>query len=152
MPVDLPIKYENAQVKAAVERLQRALPIGGDMTPAFRSIGRVIVSGTKLRFRDEETPEGIAWMPSLRALDEGGKTLSLTRRLRNSYTYKADHASVEAGTNTVYAAIHHFGGAAGPRNRRIKLPARPALGASESDVAEIGGVVNDYLSTRWRGG
>ena len=148
MAVDGKIRIEDREVKAAFARLIAALPIGGDMTPVMKDIGRALKTGTQLRFRSQSAPEGTPWKPSLRAITEGGKTLRLTGRLRNSITFVASKDAVEIGTNVVYSAIHQFGGAAG-RGGKSKLPARPYLGASEPDKTEILRIVNGYIARAW---
>jgi len=148
MAVDGKIRIEDRRVKAAFARLLAALPVGGDMTPAMKDIGRALKTGTQLRFRAGQSPEGTPWRPSLRALAEGGQTLRLSGRLRNSITFAATKDAVEIGTNVLYAAIHQFGGAAG-RGGKAKIPARPYLGASEADKTELLRIVNGYLARAW---
>lgn len=158
MTIDSKITIDDRAVREGLDRVLKSLPLGGDATPAFRSIGRIVKSGTQLRFRTQQTPDGVPWKPSQRATDEGGQTLRLTGRLRNSITYRADHASVEIGTNVVYAAIHQFGGVAGRKTfkgegppNRSRIPARPYLGASKDDRDEIVATMNDFLGKRWSG-
>lgn len=64
---------------------------------------------------------------------------------------------VELGTNVVYAAIHQFGGKAGPRKKRITIPARPFMPPLESgelndtDRGEVLAIVNDNLRRAFDG-
>lgn len=198
MAIETTVKIEDREVQQAVERLRLGLPLGGDMTPAMNGMGRVLKTAAQLRFREAKGPDGQAWQQSFRAQAEGGQTMSLTRRLRNSITYRADHESVEVGTNVAYAVVHQFGGvirakngpflaipitpqarrAGSPRNmpglvvaqslkgqfmlldsetgtvhyllrKSVRMPARPFLGASDSDRAELVRVVNDHLNRAW---
>lgn len=110
MVLDARVRLDAAEVKAALERLLLALPLGGNMQRPFEAMGRGLKTGAQMRFRTMRGPDGNAWSKSRRAQEEGGQTLSLTRRLRNSITYRATPTSVEVGTNVVYAAIHQFGG------------------------------------------
>jgi len=153
MAIDGKIRMQDTGVRAALDRLVRALPLGGDMTPVMRDLGRALKTGTQLRFRAQQSPEGTSWQPSLRALAEGGQTLRLTGRLRNSITFAATKNSVEVGTNVVYAAIHQFGGKAG-RSRKTGLlqhliVPRPYLGASEADKTELLRILNGYIGRAW---
>lgn len=150
MAVEQRLKLENEKVLAAIERLRRALPLGGSMKPAFTSIGRIVQNDTKARFREQKSPEGVPWIPSQRVLEEGGQTLRLTARLQRSINYKAEEQSVEIGTNLIYARIQQLGGVAG-RKHLSRLPARPYLGASEDAQVQIVGALNDHLSNAWRG-
>lgn len=184
MVAELKIAIDDAPVLEALERLRISMP-GGDMTKPMRSIGRALKTGAQLRFRTMQGPDGATWPTSRRAEQDGGQTLSLTRRLRNSITFLATRDKVVVGTNVKYAAIHQFGGvirakngpflaipitgaarqAGSPRNmpdlhvaqtlkgqffladgkgvtqfllrRQVTIPARPYLGASASDLAEI---------------
>lgn len=158
MALDTKLELQDGRVKAAIERLRRALPLGGDMTPAFRSIGRIGKTESQKRFREQKSPEGVAWKPSKRVLEEGGQTLRLTGRLQRSITYQADHASAEIGTNAIYARIQHLGGIAGRKSfkgegppHRSRLVPRPYLGFSEGGLVEVVDAVNDHLAGRWNG-
>ena len=151
MPIEEKIKIEDREVRAAFERLRLSLPIGGSMKPATSTIGRIVKTGTQRRFREQRTPDGEQWKPSQRALRDGGQTLRLSGRLQRSYTYQADEAGVEIGTNVVYAGIHHFSGMAG-RGHRSRIVARPALGASQEDREEIAETLNRFLKKSWSGG
>lgn len=121
------------------------------------------------RFREEKDPEGKPWKTSIRAASEGGKTLSKTARLKNSIRAKSDASGFAVGTNTIYAATHQLGekgrkitiraktskglvfkiGDRWIRKKQvtvnIKIPARPFLGFSDEDLAEIKGTLEDAL-------
>lgn len=162
MAIEASIRYRDAIVQQALQRLARSLPLGGDMTPAMREIGRIGKTEVQQRFRDEESPAGVPWKPSVRALREGGQTLTLTARLRRSITYRADHVSVEVGTNVVYASAQHFGrsrtssifeslkaGRGAQAARSTGLPARPFMGVSEEGKVQLVGAVNGFLGRTW---
>lgn len=150
MAIEGRIKLDSKEVSAGLERLRLSLPLGGSMKPAFTSIGRIVKTGTQRRFREQRTPDGKRWKPSQRVEREGGQTLRLSGRLQRSYTYQADDSSAEIGTNVVYGAIQHFGGMAG-RGHRSRIDARPALGVSADDAAEVLATVNDFIGGRWAG-
>lgn len=130
MVADIRIKIDSKAVHDALHRLVAALPAGGDMTPTMASLGRVLKTGAQLRFRAEKTPEGTTWKKSWRATNEGGQTLSLTRRLRNSLSVTPGASSVAVGTNVIYAAIHQFGGVI--RAKKGPFLAIPMTGAARS--------------------
>jgi len=110
MASDIQVKVEDRALRAAIERVRLGLPLGGRMRPLWERIGRIGKSSTQMRFRMQVSPDGKPWQKSRRALDEGGQTLSLSRRLRNSITYEATETGVSWGTNVAYAAMHNFGG------------------------------------------
>ena len=194
MATEMRVRLQSEEVKAALRRLQDSLPESGDMSPAMRSLARVLKTGTQLRFRAQKAPDGAAWQSTRR----GGQILNLTRRLRNSITAANDSRSATVGTNVAYAAIHQFGGvirakkgpflaipvtpearAAGSPTkmpglhvwqtlkgqfvmgsedgtvhfllrRQVTMPARPFLGASDDDRAELLRVLQQHLEGRWK--
>ncbi len=77
-----------------------------DMTPAYATIGRVLVNRIRICFRNSASPWGGAWAP-LRY--RKGKALVDTGRLRRSILYRASKDGVEVGTNVKYARFHQFG-------------------------------------------
>ena len=79
------------------------------------SVGEALVSGTVRRFIDEKDPSGKSWKPSERAVEEGGKTLTDTARLRQSIDYAATPSKVMVGSNVIYARIHQLGGSIKPK-------------------------------------
>jgi phage virion morphogenesis protein len=101
------IRVDDAVVMAAFGQIEAGLV---DMLPAFDAIGASLVGSTVHRFETETGPDGNPWPPSLRALKEGGQTLTETARLRQSITHLASADGAEVGTNVVYAAIHQLGG------------------------------------------
>lgn len=110
MVADLRLAIRDREVSEAMERLRLALPLTGDMSPATRSMARVLKTGAQLRFRSMRGPDGTPWPASRRAQEEGGQTLSLTRRLRSGITSAHDRKSATVGTNVAYAPIHQMGG------------------------------------------
>ena len=133
MADDVTIKLNDSGVRAALEKLRLGLPLGGSMLPAMQIMGRVLKTGAQLRFRSTSGPDGAAWEKSFRAKHEGGQTLSLTRRLRNSITYTATAGTATVGTNVAYAAIHQFGGTIRAKNAQfLSIPVTPAARAAGS--------------------
>ena len=133
MADDVTIKLNDSGVRAALEKLRLGLPLGGSMLPAMQIMGRVLKTGAQLRFRSTSGPDGAAWEKSFRAKHEGGQTLSLTRRLRNSITYTATASTATVGTNVAYAAIHQFGGTIRAKNAQfLSIPVTPAARAAGS--------------------
>lgn len=127
------VDIKDGGVRDALRRLQLGLPLGGTMQPAMERVGRALKTGVQMRFRTTSGPDGRQWEKSFRAQTEGGQTLSLTRRLRNSITYEADRQSVAVGTNVIYAAIHQFGGTIRAKNGPfLAIPVTPEARAAGS--------------------
>ena len=162
--MDARIELDDAQVRAALQRLQ-ALGRPGAQRSILADIGRFMRTSMQMRFRRQTGPDGMRWTASQRAISEGGQTLRDSNRLFRSLTWRADRSAVEAGTNVVYAAAHQFGvrdivtvaahrrvrrtedkrrGVAKATNHQVKshtrrmfLPARPFAGFSRDDRTEI---------------
>jgi phage gpG-like protein len=71
------------------------------------------------------------------------------------------------GTNVIYAAIHQFGGTIRPKSKRalrfrmggrlftlskVSIPARPFLGLTPADRAEIAAIFADFQARALRAG
>lgn len=121
-----------------------------DRRGLLRSVGETLVSSTVKRFRDGESPEGDPWDPSARTQQEGGVTLVDTARLRNSIGYATTTDAVLVGTSVEYAAIHQKGGQTG-RNHAVTMPARPFIGISAEDKAEVGDLLANHIAAAFGG-
>lgn len=143
-----------------------------DMSELMDRFGLYLEASTIDRFDDEAAPDGTPWVPSARALAEGGKTLTDTGLLRGSITYVASRNQVEWGSNLVYARRHQEGFSGqeevsahqrtirqafgrtlpgpvvaniGAFTRQANTPARPFLGVSAADEEQLLGLADDYL-------
>lgn len=135
----------------------------------FRGINAALGQGVRTstfdRFRDEKDPEGKKWKPSIRAEEEGGKTLSKTAQgLRTSIKVEYSEKGFEVGTNTIYAATHQFGDDRTIRAKnkkalkfqyaggghvvkavRVNIPKRAFLGINAEDMREIRAMLKDVI-------
>jgi phage gpG-like protein len=123
-----------------------------DPAPLWDAVGAMLVTSTGDRFERETDPEGNPWPPSIRALADGGKTLTDTMVLRNSMTHNVLGAGVEVGSAEIYAAIHQEGGVIRPVNGealvfsigaatvfawQVTIPRRAFLGLPGDDQESI---------------
>lgn len=148
------ISVTSEGLAAALAALAAAGAFAEDLTPAHDEIGAAMVTSTQMRFEAQAGPGASPWPPSLRALLEGGVTLTKSGRLAQSITHQADASGVEWGTDVVYAGVHQFGatikpvdaaalrfklpGALGWRSAKsVTIPARSFLGVDADDEAEI---------------
>lgn len=138
------LQYDLSAVEEINSRIRQLALM--DRRGLLDQLGETVVASARLRFRDGTGPDGEEWPVSGRVEREGGQVLVDNAILKNSLTYAValDGSSVEVGTNLVYAAIHQFGGQAG-RGRRTTIPARPFLGLSRDDEAELAAVTDEYL-------
>ena len=152
------IEVQDREVNRLLARLAER---GGDLRAPMAQIGEAVVSNTRLRFSESRAPDGSAWQPlalstlARRRQGNGGRVLTRlvpasaqplldTGQLRNSISFRAGGRDVVVGTNLSWARIHQFGGMAG-RGRRTRIPARPILGISSDDRAEISAVLSSHF-------
>ncbi len=132
-----------------------------DTAATMAAVGEAIRTSTLERFDTGKDPEGRAWKKSIRAQQDGGKTLSKSRDLATSIHVESSAKGVEVGTNKEYAAIHQFGGTIRAKNdgllkfkigdqwiskRSIEMPARPYLGITDEDMQEIMHIIEEAVT------
>lgn len=153
------IEVTDASLLAALRRLAGAM---ADPSPIMTDIAALGESSTRLRFRTQTGPDGKPWQPSLRAQITGGRTLTQDGHLAASISARSGRDWAEWGANRIYAAIHQFGGTIRARNAKalrfalagggfatvqsVKIPARPFLGLSTDDVADIVHLIETRLA------
>jgi phage virion morphogenesis protein len=142
-------------------RLQAGAKASADFSVPMAAIADLMRSETVLNFETERGPDGTPWLPSQRAIADGGLTLTDTGQLRQSITAASDDSSAIIGTNLVYAAIHQDGGTIrakgaaaggkkalktpfGPRGS-VTMPARPFVGFGPPLVADIEAILVAHL-------
>ncbi len=129
-----------------------------DLSPLMDRIGMAMETTTAERFEAGVAPDGTPWKPSRKP---AGKTLIKDGFLKGSVTHRAGRDQVEIGTNKIYARIHQFGGTIRAKDGgkltfklpglgfvsvdQVIIPARPFLGVSSEDEAEIEALTADYL-------
>ena len=99
------VTAKDEQVQQMLQQLSERMR---NLKPAMKEIGEIVRTSIERNFAAQGRPE--KWLESQRVKRKGGQTLSLTGRLRRSFTVKAESDSVAVGTNVVYAAIHQLGG------------------------------------------
>ena len=158
----LRIQFQADDAFAALDRLAGALD---DMSPVMADIGEQLKVSTEARFGQGVDPEGAAWAPksqtTIDAYVRRGKTADRRPlwgpgegvRLARSFHYDSGPTFVELGTNAIQSAVMHFGakkGAFGKTKRGSSIPwgdipARPFLGLSEGNQADIVELVEEWL-------
>lgn len=137
-----------------------------DRRSIHAALAEVVRDSTLERFRQGKDPEGRRWKTSIRAANEGGRTLIKSAQLRNSIHARSDASGFAVGTNVKHAATHQFGEPGrtirarrkkalrfringhwvSKKQVRIQIPARPFLGLSDEDMQEIKGTVEDFIA------
>jgi phage virion morphogenesis protein len=128
---------------------QRIEALADADTPSLLdAVGAEVESQTRRRIAEErQAPDGTpwaAWSPRYAATRHGGHSLlQAGGGLLDSIQYLVAAAAVEVGSNLVYAAIHQFGGA---EAGKPQLPARPYLGLSPDNLADLGRLVDEWAA------
>jgi len=166
-------RINDRELRRALRQLERA---GGDMQAMFADAGEYLIRSTEARFAAQVGPDGRPWQevkPQTRARKKHPKILTESHRLRDSIVYRAGPTQLAIGSNVAYAAIHQFGGRTRPHPIRPKrkkalfwsgaahpvrvvqhpgsdIPARPYLGLSADDRAELLAILGDHLADALR--
>lgn len=89
-------------------------------------------------------PDGESWPPWAPGYVGKGKMLFGDGKLANSIKIAFRSGSGSLYSNSVYAAIHHYGGMAG-RNHASRIPARPYFGIGKQDEPAIEHLIQAWL-------
>lgn len=148
----------NVNVEGDVQRLMKRLGriAGVDKAGINNTIAEGLRTSTIERFQAEKSPEEKKWKQSIRAREDGGKTLTKSTALRSSIRSEASADGLAIGTNDIRAATHQFGDTriikakrkkalrfringrwVSKKEVKVTIPARPFLGVSEEDEEEI---------------
>lgn len=134
--------------------IDKYIKLVGNPRPLMEVAGGVLENSVRDRFRTGVGPGGVPWIPSRRAIEQGGSTLIDKGGLLNSITHVADDRRVEVGViakteSAKHAATHQFGATIRPVHANklafrapdghlvlvdsVTIPARPFLGIDEED-------------------
>jgi phage virion morphogenesis protein len=131
--------------------LVRMLAVGGNLKPALKAAGEVMVNAAVLRINEEQRgPDGTAWQelsPTYLAHRKRQDSPILVQEghLRDSITAMATSDQVQVGSNLPYAAIHQFGGTSDMGPKQAAIPARPFIGPSLDEWSDIADAFASYL-------
>ncbi|MDZ4239441.1 MAG: phage virion morphogenesis protein [Hydrogenophaga sp.] len=157
--------------RSGLDYLQAMLDRAKDFRPVLAEIGEDMAESTKRRFATTTAPDGTPWAPNsattlarysdlfarkkdgtltkkVQAKIAGKKPLTgETRALATTINYQVlSDNEVGTGSPMVYAAMQQFGGKKSDfPNLWGNIPARPFLGASESDKINIADLVRSYM-------
>lgn len=124
----------------------------------FRRIGRDLAKRNRAHMTRQVGPDGAAWAP--RARDAHGKVRKATKmmaglRAARRLKVTATPQSSEIGWNgrdARIAAVHQFGALdyvdRAHSDAKARYPARPLIGLTPEDVAQVRATVLEHLSAR----
>jgi len=166
------IKIE-IQDRGVLDAFNRLLQASNDLSPAMRSVSRVLADAAERAFQSQSDPAtGKKWDPlkpsTIRRREKKGhwpgSILQLSGILAGSIQSEYGRDYAMAGTNVPYATTHQFGAKKGQfgvfslvRTRQeVQIPwgditARPFLGIGADDKREIVDIFNAYLARAARG-
>jgi len=141
------VKVDDARLMSS---LRRMMANAARPKSAMQEIAALGESSTRMRFRTQKDPEGNPWKKGRK---RSGRTLTQAGHLAGSISSHATASEAAWGANRIYAAIHQFGGVIKPRTKKslrfkfagggfvtakqVNMPARPFLGISADDRADI---------------
>ncbi len=116
-----------------------------------KAIGAEVESQTRRRIEEGgPDPDGTPWeewSDAYAGTRHAGHSLLVGEGdLLDSIQFITRGAEVEVGTNLIYGAIHQFGG----DEVGMNIPARPYLGLSPDNEADLLGVVEDFIEEALR--
>lgn len=142
------IDINTAPITARLADLQRHM---ADLSPVMEQIADMLVVSTKKRFAAGTAPDGTPWAansPVTLARKSDPRPLFGNSGDLNSRIFGDSGPDfVEVGSDRVYAAMMHYGGtkAAFP-HLWGDIPARPFLGLSEMDEANVLDEISEWLT------
>lgn len=148
MPEPIEIKIDDKEIQKLLKKL---ISKTENLRPLMRNIAGIMLDSVEENFEKEGRPDkwqGLAKPTIKQRTKKGywpGRILQVRGELASSITSKFDENSAVVGTNKVYAAIHQLGGKAG-RNKKVKIPARPYLLISDSEINVIKRESEEYLT------
>ena len=163
MGVSLSISFDD---EGLGEALSNAVARARDLSAPLNSSAAYIEASVQDRFETGIGPDGIRWIPSKRAQEQGGLTLVDKARLRGSIKSNVGDDFLETGSDATadsarYARTHQFGATIRPKNgeflifngangglvfaREVNIPARPFLGIDDADVLELQDIWDQWV-------
>ena len=139
------------EIRNALQQLQNAV---GDISPALKEIGEILVESTKERFVTTTDPDGNPWLLnsvlSTLLYKEGDRPLTgETGKLMDEISYNLiGNDTLEIGSPMEYAAMQQFGGTKAEFPHLWgDIPARPFLGISSDDEDQIVQIIREHLAS-----
>lgn len=115
----------------------------------FDVLGGELENQTRRRISSEKTdPDGETWDEWSEAYEkvrpQKGGLLDLDGGLVDSIAHETSSDAITVGSNLVYALVHQDGW------EEKKIPARPYLGVSDENLADLGQLVIDFIAQEVR--
>ena len=152
------VEVKSGQARAALRRMLAELE---NPASALSEIGDMLIASTKQRFETKRAPDGAPWAPlSPVTVARKGDDNILVREgnLSGQFAHEVSGNRLVWGSTLHYAATHQFGarqGAYGKTRRGAPIPwgdipARPFLGLSPEDEADIAAIITEHIERALR--
>ncbi|CAD6366735.1 phage virion morphogenesis protein [Shewanella xiamenensis] len=135
----------------ALTAFQQLIDRGQNLQPALNAIAEYLRGSTQDRITAGESPDGTPFAAlsdyTLSVKSRNQDKILIERGYLYNLVYQTTEDQMQLGSTMVYAAMHQFGGTTAPNSMipNKAIPARPYLGISETDEAEIIATIGDYL-------
>lgn len=126
--------------KDITDRLRLVVDRAKKPLEAHRRITTYLLQQNILRFSEQTGPDGVPWIPSQRALNEGGQTLLDQGILRGSITGVFTENESVIGTTLLKALPLQEGVAS------RGLPARPFIGIAADEMITVLSILDNYIA------
>ncbi len=138
--------------RGTAENLGRMLRLLTEPRPALEEIGEYLIVSTRDRFPKGVAPSGEPWAPNtpftLARKKDARPLFGESGKLAREILKYVQDASVEVGSNEVYASTQQFGAEAFAFQGIAPwgdVPARPFLGLSVEDAEAVLDIVQEHL-------
>lgn len=135
----------------AQQAFQQLRDRGQNLQPALNVIAEYLKGSTQDRISAGKSPDGTPFEAlsdyTLSVKSRNQDKILIKQGYLHNLVYQTSQDQLQLGSPMVYAAMHQFGGKTAP-NSMIPgkaIPARPYLGLSQTDEAEIIATLGDYL-------
>lgn len=130
---------DTKSLEAKLEKMSRV-----NTSALLESLAEEVEDQTRERFDTKRGPDSPwpEWSETYKISrpGSGGSLLQKEGGLLNSITHNLNGDEVEVGSNLIYAATHQYGD-----EEKRKIPARPYLGITPENEADLAQIAEDFL-------
>ncbi|AKO97616.1 MULTISPECIES: phage virion morphogenesis protein [Marinovum] len=154
---------DDAELTAGLARIKAHVT---DMSDLMQDLGELLTDSTKSRFAEGAAPDGTPWAPKSQTTIDGYQQrekkarvdfrplFGPTGRLSSEVFYQAGTTSMEIGSALIYSAVQQFGAGKGQFGTAANgssipwgdIPARPFIGLSDEERANVNAEILEYLA------
>lgn len=145
------LEFNITELTALSKKLNGYKLSKGEQKQLLTDLGTAVESQTRERFDTKTAPDGTKWAPLAESTKKylaknfpsAQPPLVRTGFLRDSTQYKVHGSAVRIGQSMHYAKYLQDG--TKKKDGSEKMPARPSLGLSDEDVADLGAITDGFM-------